>query len=426
MGANTKNLRAWRHRGIAASLGAICAGFLLAGACSDSNSSTSPAPSASLEPARPGILPAPTRAIIVVRDVAGFFSDCGCTGEVTGGLARAKAATHGAREVFWVFVGRLLMPMLGELTVPQRESYRENLAAIIATTADLLGSLENVYWQPDAEEVRFLEASGVDSSRLDQFKLGGERRLYLSGIHVELDGSIRLKAISARCELPREGNRAKDVVILSSWGESTAETPRFRGDLGALVPLASTVTAAYDQADAIIREAAGPLITSWKIYLYARDAVDADTESTVQQRELALMHQWSGAATLPAKPIRADIVAQWEDCGSCHETAFRKWSESRHAGAFDTLLQRNRQRDGRCLACHTNAVADTGALTSGRRHLAVTCGSCHSMANAVDTCKACHTTHTDPHGRYLKAMADICSGASDKLTGNCSRKQTHD
>jgi len=80
----------------------------------------------------------------------------------------------------------------------------------------------------------------------------------------------------------------------------------------------------------------------------------------------------------------ADYVGS-ATCASCHFDEHRRWAESAHAGAFETLSRANArsaqgdaQGDPNCQKCHTTGFGQPTGWTEGHADLqAVGCESCH-------------------------------------------------
>ena len=101
-----------------------------------------------------------------------------------------------------------------------------------------------------------------------------------------------------------------------------------------------------------------------------------------------------------------------ERCSPCHEKEFQVWSDSRHAHAFDTLVEANQDFNPDCVGCHTVGFRrDNGFVNSNAtptlRH--VGCEACHGPSSrhpdveltgygstSVRTCVACHTRENSP------------------------------
>jgi len=56
-----------------------------------------------------------------------------------------------------------------------------------------------------------------------------------------------------------------------------------------------------------------------------------------------------------------------ETCQACHPKTFEKWATTKHAKAYDALLnpKRNREYDAECISCHTTGFKyDTGWVSA--------------------------------------------------------------
>ena len=86
-----------------------------------------------------------------------------------------------------------------------------------------------------------------------------------------------------------------------------------------------------------------------------------------------------GADMVPGVRASASYVGS-ERCVDCHPGAAAVWAKSRHAAAFETLVDRNADADPKCVGCHTVGF---GSLTGYRREFGnrkltnVGCESCH-------------------------------------------------
>lgn len=106
-------------------------------------------------------------------------------------------------------------------------------------------------------------------------------------------------------------------------------------------------------------------------------------------------------------PLRA------ESCKKCHSKAYAIWKKSAHARAYQALVNKGRQFNPDCLACHTTRFEKPGGFTMNAQQKSlrnVQCGSCHGdlMAHAKKpdiipkfkpgkaTCLKCHTPEKAP------------------------------
>jgi 2',3'-cyclic-nucleotide 2'-phosphodiesterase (5'-nucleotidase family) len=112
-------------------------------------------------------------------------------------------------------------------------------------------------------------------------------------------------------------------------------------------------------------------------------------------------------------------------CARCHMDAYRVYSESAHARAFETLIERDRAHAPECASCHVTGFGEPGGYQDdGGRNLeldltAVQCEACHDrgtlhdrtgdyLASARESCVQCHTPEQTPdfdYDRYWSLIA---------------------
>ncbi len=106
-------------------------------------------------------------------------------------------------------------------------------------------------------------------------------------------------------------------------------------------------------------------------------------------------------------------------CARCHDEIARRWSQTLHASAMETLVAKNRQSDAVCIPCHATGYGQSG----GFRDMGTTpwlagvqCESCHGpgslhvtsggalpygSVSALD-CVWCHTVTQSPDFTYQR------------------------
>ena len=79
----------------------------------------------------------------------------------------------------------------------------------------------------------------------------------------------------------------------------------------------------------------------------------------------------------PAKG-KASYVGS-ETCSDCHDEAMEFWKTTRHAGAWETLVERGQQFDYECIGCHVTGWAQPGGsnLAHNENLRDVQCETCH-------------------------------------------------
>lgn len=124
-----------------------------------------------------------------------------------------------------------------------------------------------------------------------------------------------------------------------------------------------------------------------------------------------------------------------ESCQSCHPKTFEKWSTTKHARAFETLLnpKRNREHDAECISCHTTGFKYTSGWVSKEKTPYLKgnqCENCHGpasmhvgdpdnpayrkpmaltaeMANRNNFCNNCHDEDNDHNFTFDARYAQI-------------------
>lgn len=114
----------------------------------------------------------------------------------------------------------------------------------------------------------------------------------------------------------------------------------------------------------------------------------------------------------------ASSYSGWNTCKNCHEKIFNSWSQTPHADAYSTLVNKRQQFNLDCLPCHVTGITDKNAdlaLTLPKYLRDVGCESCHGAAKqhagAPDKfkpiktpeaviCLQCHTEEHDDSFDY--------------------------
>ncbi len=122
----------------------------------------------------------------------------------------------------------------------------------------------------------------------------------------------------------------------------------------------------------------------------------------------------AAAATPPSTPAppQGPAFTGSARCEDCHEAAYKVWTGSAHARAFDILVKRSQDYNPLCVGCHTVGYKQShgfvdATTTPGLVH--VGCESCHGPSSlhpetleagygktAVEGCVTCHTHENSP------------------------------
>ncbi len=356
-----------------------------------------------------------------MRDIAGWWEDCGCSGEAIGGIARLRATTAGAGKVAYLFVGRTVLPYAEGRSTPEG-ALIDTAPWYAGASVAVFESLESAYWLPDEVE-RSVLLDKADSP-LAKFAVSSVGLVWEGVTLVWADGRLIVEELKESLPLPAAKRRATEVGVLAKWQRGADEAGlALDRKLSALAPLSATVPDAKQAVLGILGRAEGSSLAYWRRQVVRTLAEDPALASRVSAATLARLHA-PGAAGPYLEGLGNDRVVkqQYDTCGRCHEEAFKQWVESPHAKSMITLRSRMRQKDLSCLPCHTQkyeAAASGGIAKPG--YDAVTCVSCHSNNQpAKNVCEVCHTTLTDPKRVWAKHVGSICSD-SKASGGACSR-----
>ena len=348
----------------------------------------------------------PDKALIIVRNLESWWEDCGCSGTAVGGVQRMPSAALGANEVRFALVGRSVLPHDGTLAKIDIEA---SMPFFVELARSVMGRMASYYWFPDARE-RQLVGNHLEASTSDTIPLAGTR--------IELtDEEVELVGLGFRSQLSSLANRGREVLVIAVWDRGAGPTI-FDKKLSTLAPLSSTSETVAKESREILRSATGTVVAAWRRMVTEDLIVSTGLNEQTGGMGLSFVHMPGVSKISTPIPIKLDPTTeahQYDTCGRCHESAWKKWLQTSHAVAMPTLASRLREHDPRCLTCHVSkTTAINGKTQAIPGHGAVTCQSCHhGERSAADMCTDCHTAHTDPSKHYMKALQTICTPAKN-------------
>ncbi len=147
-----------------------------------------------------------------------------------------------------------------------------------------------------------------------------------------------------------------------------------------------------------------------------RSIID-DLYSTVIDEDLRPLLDWD-------QRFGQDEYVGVQACAACHSRQYTQWKNTRHATAFNTLLDVRRQYQPKCVICHTTGMGyETGYKMGELKHhlINVQCEMCHGPGNLhvrnpgskmirspkIRLCITCHDSeHSDfdPEEYYPKVV----------------------
>lgn len=144
------------------------------------------------------------------------------------------------------------------------------------------------------------------------------------------------------------------------------------------------------------------------------DKIDVFANETIKKAEKI--------AQSPATPFEPGFASSGR-CASCHTKEIAKWSFSKHARAWETMIIEEQTKNPECITCHTTGFGQKGGFgepstNNIRKYKAVQCEACHgpmrghpeeasihSQPVTQETCLACHDEANSPNfqwERYLR------------------------
>jgi len=121
-----------------------------------------------------------------------------------------------------------------------------------------------------------------------------------------------------------------------------------------------------------------------------------------------------------------------EQCAACHSDEAEHWEKSRHANAYATLVEANKQFDLSCVGCHVTGFREPGGseVVENMELQSIQCEQCHGPGSAhvdeperrgkpfgirrdpgVQMCLQCHTPEHSDTFDYAAYMRDVLGPA---------------
>ena len=134
-----------------------------------------------------------------------------------------------------------------------------------------------------------------------------------------------------------------------------------------------------------------------------------------------------GADWDPKMPCTSSFIGS-EVCKLCHMKQFHLWQASRHAGAYATLLEKGKQRDAQCLACHATGLGMPDGFDPARKEAPPAAGKQRPQDPLKGVgCESCHGGSRRHLGIALRdrlATAKAPQLRSGEAVRNCQRCHT--
>jgi hypothetical protein len=212
-----------------------------------------------------------------------------------------------------------------------------------------------------------------------------------------------------------------DLLITSSEGDEPFHAPIVSGD----VPIVFAGMRGMHLGLATFSVGAGrPAFSSFS----ARKLDDTLTDSPRMTESIEAYEQMLRAenlleATPRTKHAQADFTGS-QSCKRCHSLPSFRFRKSKHAHAFEALVQRRHEYDPECVGCHTVGFGYVTGFVSPEttpEFENVDCEACHGPGSVhIDkpmdiaygdvpeqTCKTCHDGDNSPTFVYEERIAKI-------------------
>jgi hypothetical protein len=232
-------------------------------------------------------------------------------------------------------------------------------------------------------------------------------------LHLDPAGGPLTDAIGperARADAARLGPRiAKLEADLAVWSKDPNAEPAF-------VERNRAALEAMKKEEQALRERPlrAPDKGSWFVLraVAIQRALACDPAVVTAKRELdAAVGDANRAAAKDEKPAPPAAgkpgFAGVEECGSCHKAAVAFWKTTRHAAAWQTLVEVGKQGNRDCVGCHLTGWLEPGGSTLGVNEALrdVQCEVCHGPASLhVD-----ENGHDKPRSIARAPAEDLCA-----------------
>ena len=140
-------------------------------------------------------------------------------------------------------------------------------------------------------------------------------------------------------------------------------------------------------------------------------ADDAAIKAMISSYNDKVAELYGGSAE--SKPAEGSVKLRLSACEACHSDQVKKWQESDHAHAYETLAKKSKQFEPKCLSCHTTRFEQPEGFSMKQQQMElvnVQCESCHGFAKehlsdmkpiptqkpTIALCVKCHTPDRCP------------------------------
>lgn len=324
---------------------------------------------------------------------------------------------------------------LGQLADPI-EALRKQVTDMRAAGAGLTVALAHgnrAFAEQIAREVEGLDivvvgvVDGTERQRLGE-PTGqlGDTRIVEPGEQLQSITHLRLSVAPGQSVVPRAEAwvvQQPSKVLEEELARVQARLDKFKADPSAdasfIANLEAEVAALQKK---ISGEPEGPVVAVFdQVKITCRLPAD-----DVAKKELSDYNAWVASQNeafykdveAPPAPEGTPGYAGMEECDTCHEEAVEFWRTTRHAGAYQTLVNTNQQFDLACVGCHVTGFRKPGGSEVVRN------------AGLRDIqCEVCHgpgTFHVDEPEAAKGGAQHIMLEAPESVCGECHTPEHSD
>jgi hypothetical protein len=222
-----------------------------------------------------------------------------------------------------------------------------------------------------------------------------------------------------------------DVVMGGPTGQSISPTK-----VGPVLLASATNKGKFILTLSAPAEGVRPAWTGRAVEMTAKFAGEPrQLENVAAFREVLARRDFTSAESGLVSPLPDNLPADYrvagsEKCRVCHVEEHRRWTESGHHHAWETLQKDQSHVDSYCQQCHTTGFGLPGGFASVRRssrQTGVGCESCHGPSQAhvreprtrtpwpaADQCIRCHDPENSPQFDYDSYWSQIEHGPDEK------------
>lgn len=241
----------------------------------------------------------------------------------------------------------------------------------------------------------------------------GEKLQSVTHLRLEIDRKAAPEGLPPATEWERRtptSARARELERLDKKLEG------LRGDVAADPNFVARLEREREQLVSAIENPPAPkaavAATFEQVKITCHLEVDAPAKEALASYDGALAQQnrerFTGVRPPEPAPGEPSYVGV-EECANCHTEAHEQWLTTRHAGAYKTLTDANKEFDLTCVGCHVTGFREPGGaeVVENAELQSVQCEQCHGPGSV-------HAEEPEKHGKpnaiTLHTPKTVCDG----------------